>query len=141
MMADKLRVLYADDPFVYPDISTLFFEREKRSGSVIRNHAHLRHHHRYAHPPGEPHGVPRVVWQEVRLRIPAAVPYMLLKFPASARALLCALDLLTESLLLKMLFHNLCFLVLPFIAVIELRLVVALLNCRGRSWFCQYEYS
>jgi len=58
-------------------------------------------------------------------RIPTAVPYTLLMFSAFAWALLYALELLTESLPLKILFHNLRFLILPFIAVIELWLVFA----------------
>ena len=61
-------------------------------------------------------------------RIPAAVPYMLLMFSAFAWAFLYALELLSESLPLKILFHNLRFLILPFIAVIELWLVLAFVN-------------
>jgi PAS domain S-box-containing protein len=58
-------------------------------------------------------------------RIPAAVPYMLLMLSAAAWAILYALDLLSGSLQLKVLFHNLRFLVMPFIAVIEVWLVLA----------------
>ena len=58
-------------------------------------------------------------------RIPAAVPYTLLMFSAAAWAILYALDLLTASLPLKILFHNLRFLVLPFFAILELWLVIA----------------
>jgi two-component system sensor kinase FixL len=58
-------------------------------------------------------------------RIPAAVPYALLMFAAAAWALLYALDLLTTSLSLRVVFHNLRFLVLPFIPVLELWLVIA----------------
>ncbi len=58
-------------------------------------------------------------------RIPAAVPYTLLMGSAAAWAILYALDLLTASLPLKILFHILRFLVLPFIAVIELWLVIS----------------
>jgi len=58
-------------------------------------------------------------------RIPAAVPYTLLMFSAFAWAILYALELLAESLPLKILFHNLRFLILPFIAVLELWLVFA----------------
>ena len=58
-------------------------------------------------------------------RIPAAVPYTILMFSAFAWAILYALELLAESLPLKILFHNLRFLILPFIAVIELWLVFA----------------
>jgi PAS domain S-box-containing protein len=58
-------------------------------------------------------------------RIPAAIPYTLLMFSASAWALLYAFEILTSSLQLKILFHNLRFLILPFIAVLELWLVLA----------------
>jgi PAS domain S-box-containing protein len=58
-------------------------------------------------------------------RIPAAVPYTLLMASAAAWALLLAIELLTGTLPLKILFHNLRFLFLPFIAVIELWLVIA----------------
>jgi len=58
-------------------------------------------------------------------RIPAAVPYTILMYSAFAWAILYALELLVESLPLKILFHNLRFLILPFIAVIELWLVFA----------------
>jgi len=58
-------------------------------------------------------------------RIPAAVPYTILMFSAFTWAILYALELLSESLPLKILFHNLRFLILPFIAVIELWLVFA----------------
>ena len=58
-------------------------------------------------------------------RIPAAVPYTLLMFSAFAWAILYALELLSESLPLKILFHTLRFLILPFIAVIEVWLVFA----------------
>ncbi|MDP3395132.1 MAG: histidine kinase N-terminal 7TM domain-containing protein [Methanoregula sp.] len=57
--------------------------------------------------------------------IPAAIPYTLLMFSACAWAILYALELLSESLPLKILFHNLRFLILPFIAVIEVWLVFA----------------
>ncbi|MDO9550494.1 MAG: histidine kinase N-terminal 7TM domain-containing protein [Methanoregula sp.] len=58
-------------------------------------------------------------------RIPAAVPYTLLMFSAAAWAVLYALDLLTGSLQLKIIFHNLRFLILPFFSVLELWLVIA----------------
>ncbi|MEN6395366.1 MAG: PAS domain S-box protein [Methanoregula sp.] len=58
-------------------------------------------------------------------RVPAATPYVLLMFCAAAWAILYALDLLTPSLPLKIFFHNLRFLFLPFIAVLEVWLVVA----------------
>ena len=58
-------------------------------------------------------------------RVPAAVPYSLIMFSAAAWALLYALDLLAGSLPLKIVFHNLRFLVLPFFSVLELWLVIA----------------
>jgi PAS domain S-box-containing protein len=58
-------------------------------------------------------------------RIPAAVPYSLLMFSAALWAVLYALDLLTGTLQLKIIFHNLRFLVLPFFSVLELWLVLA----------------
>jgi PAS domain S-box-containing protein len=58
-------------------------------------------------------------------RIPAAVPYTLLMISAAAWALLLAAELLAGSLPVKFLLHNLRFLFLPFIAVIELWLVIA----------------
>jgi PAS domain S-box-containing protein len=64
-------------------------------------------------------------------RIPAAIPYTLLMISAAAWAFLYVLDLLTGSLPLKILFHNLRFLILPFIAVIELWLVIAYVKKTG----------
>jgi PAS domain S-box-containing protein len=58
-------------------------------------------------------------------RIPAAVPYTLLMFSAAAWAVLYALDFLTESLMLRIFYHNLRFLFLPFFSVLELWLVIA----------------
>lgn len=58
-------------------------------------------------------------------RVPAATPYVLLLFCAAAWSLLYALDLLTSTLPLKVLYHNLRFLVLPFFSVLELWLVLA----------------
>ncbi|MCX6690625.1 MAG: PAS domain S-box protein [Methanoregula sp.] len=58
-------------------------------------------------------------------RIPAAVPYTLLMASAAAWAILYSLELMTPSLPLKIVFHNLRFLFLPFVAVIELWLVIA----------------
>ncbi len=58
-------------------------------------------------------------------RVPAATPYVLLILCAAAWAALYGLDLLVTSLSLKVFFHNLRFLFLPFIAVLELWLVLA----------------
>jgi PAS domain S-box-containing protein len=58
-------------------------------------------------------------------RIPAAAPYTLLMVSAAAWAVLYALDLLSESLPVRILFHNLRFLFLPFFSVLELWLVLA----------------
>ena len=58
-------------------------------------------------------------------RVPAAAPYALLMFLAFAWAVFYALELLAGTLELKILFHNLRFLVLPFMAVTELWLVIA----------------
>jgi PAS domain S-box-containing protein len=58
-------------------------------------------------------------------RIPAAVPYTLLMLSAAAWAVLYALDLISDSLQLRILYHNLRFLVLPFIPFLELWLVIA----------------
>lgn len=59
------------------------------------------------------------------LRIPAAVPYTLLMFFAAAWTILYALELSSGSLNLKIIFHNLRFLFLPFFSVLELWLVIA----------------
>jgi len=58
-------------------------------------------------------------------RVPAAVPFILLMFCGAAWSVLYALDLLTASLPLRVFYHNLRFLFLPFFAVIELWLVLA----------------
>jgi len=58
-------------------------------------------------------------------RVPAATPYVLLMFSATAWAVLYALDLLTVTLPLKVFYHDLRFLVLPFFSVLELWLVIA----------------
>ena len=58
-------------------------------------------------------------------RVPAATPYVLLMFCAAAWAVLYALDLLTPSLPLRIFYHNLRFLFLPFFSVLELWLVLA----------------
>ncbi|WP_321506200.1 PAS domain S-box protein [uncultured Methanoregula sp.] len=58
-------------------------------------------------------------------RVPAATPYVILLFAAAAWAILYALDLLTATLPLKIVFHNLRFLFLPFFPVLELWLVIA----------------
>jgi PAS domain S-box-containing protein len=61
-------------------------------------------------------------------RIPAAPPYVLLMFSAAAWAVLYALDLLTASLPLRVFYHDLRFLFLPFFSVLELWLIIAYLN-------------
>jgi len=58
-------------------------------------------------------------------RIPAALPYSLLMFAAAGWAIFYALDLSTSSLSQKVLYHNLRFLFLPFIPLLELWLVIA----------------
>ncbi len=58
-------------------------------------------------------------------RIPAATPYVLLMMCAAAWAILYSFELLATSLSLKIFFHNLKFLFLPFLAVLELWLVLA----------------
>ena len=57
-------------------------------------------------------------------RVGAAVPYVLLMCCAAAWAILYALELLSPSLELKVLYHNLRFLFLPFLPVLELWLVL-----------------
>jgi PAS domain S-box-containing protein len=61
-------------------------------------------------------------------RVPAATPFILLMFCAAAFSILYALDLLTTSLGLRVFYHDLRFLFLPFIAVLELWLVLAYVN-------------
>ncbi|MFA4861467.1 PAS domain S-box protein [Methanoregula sp.] len=58
-------------------------------------------------------------------RVPAATPYVLMLFCGAAWAILYALDLLTASLPLKIFYHNLRFLFIPFFSVLELWLVLA----------------
>jgi len=58
-------------------------------------------------------------------RVPAAAPFILLMFCGAAWSVLYALDLLTASLPLRVFYHNLRFLVLPFLSIIELWLVLA----------------
>ncbi|OPX75112.1 MAG: sensory histidine kinase AtoS [Methanoregulaceae archaeon PtaU1.Bin059] len=58
-------------------------------------------------------------------RVPAATPFVLIMFAASAWAILYTLDLLSSSLPLKIFYHNLRFLFLPYFAVLELWLVIA----------------
>ncbi len=70
-------------------------------------------------------------------RVPAATPFIILMFCAAAWSVLYALDLLTDSLPLRIFYHNLRFLFLPFIAVIELWLVLAYVKKSGwlrRDW-------
>jgi PAS domain S-box-containing protein len=61
-------------------------------------------------------------------RVPAATPFILLMFMAMAWSILYALDLLGPTLPLKVLYHNLRFLVLPFFAIVEVWLVIAYVN-------------
>ncbi|AGB01459.1 PAS domain S-box protein [Methanoregula formicica] len=61
-------------------------------------------------------------------RVPAAAPFVLLMLCAAAWAFLYILDLLTMSLPLRIFYHNLRFLYLPFISVLELWLVLAYVN-------------
>jgi PAS domain S-box-containing protein len=58
-------------------------------------------------------------------RVPTATPYVLLMFCAAAWAVLYALDLLTVSLPLRVFYHNLRFLFIPFFSVLEIWLVLA----------------
>jgi PAS domain S-box-containing protein len=64
--------------------------------------------------------------------VPAALPYVLLMFFTSAWAFLYAFDLLSPALPEKIFFHNLRFIVIPFIPLLELWLVVAYL--RKKEW-------
>jgi len=64
-------------------------------------------------------------------RVPAATPFVLLMFCAAAWSVLYALDLLTASLPLRVFFHNLRFLFLPFFPVLELWLVLEYVNRMG----------
>ncbi len=61
-------------------------------------------------------------------RVPAATPFILLMFCAAAWSILYALDILTPVLPLRVFYHNLRFLFLPFFSVLELWLVVAYVN-------------
>jgi PAS domain S-box-containing protein len=61
-------------------------------------------------------------------RVPAATPYVLLMLCAAAWAILYGLDLLAAPLYLKVFYHNLRFLFLPFFSVLELWLVLAYVN-------------
>ena len=61
-------------------------------------------------------------------RVPAATPFVLLMLCAAAWAFLYILDLLTVSLPLRIFYHNLRFLYLPFLSVLELWLVLAYVN-------------
>jgi PAS domain S-box-containing protein len=58
-------------------------------------------------------------------RVPAATPYILVMFCGAAWSVLYALDLLVSTLPFKVFFHDLRFLFLPFIPVLELWLVLA----------------
>lgn len=57
-------------------------------------------------------------------RVTAAAPYVLLMCSAAAWAILYALELLSPTLDLKVLYHDLRFLFLPFLPVLELWLVL-----------------
>lgn len=61
-------------------------------------------------------------------KVPAATPFVLLMLCAASWAFLYILDLLTISLPLKIFYHNLRFLFLPFFSVLELWLVLAYVN-------------
>jgi PAS domain S-box-containing protein len=61
-------------------------------------------------------------------RVPAATPFILLMFGAAAWSILYALDFLTTTLPLRIFYHNLRFLFLPFLSVLELWLVIAYVN-------------
>jgi PAS domain S-box-containing protein len=65
-------------------------------------------------------------------RVPAAVPYVILMFFTAGWAFLYALDLLSPALPEKIFFHNLRFIVLPFIPLLELWLIVAYL--KKKEW-------
>ncbi len=70
-------------------------------------------------------------------RVPAATPYVLLMISAAAWAILYALELLTIPLPLRVFYHNLRFLFLPFFSVLELWLVIAYVKRTGwlrRDW-------
>ncbi len=64
-------------------------------------------------------------------RVPAATPFILLMLCAGAWSILYALDLLAPSLTLRIFYHNLRFLFLPFLPVLELWLVLAYVNRAG----------
>jgi PAS domain S-box-containing protein len=64
-------------------------------------------------------------------KVPAATPFVLLMLCAASWAFLYILDLLTISLPLKIFYHNLRFLFLPFFSVLELWLVLAYVNRTG----------
>lgn len=65
-------------------------------------------------------------------RVPAAVPYVILMFCIAAWAFLYALDIISTSLPEKIFLHNLRFIVVPFIPVLELWLIVAYL--KKKEW-------
>ena len=71
-------------------------------------------------------------------RVPAAVPYVLLMFFTAAWAFLYALDLFSPALPEKVFFHNLRFIVTPFLAVLELWLVVAYL---GKKEWLRFDWA
>lgn len=61
-------------------------------------------------------------------RVPAATPFILLMFCAMAWSVLYALDLMAPSLQQKIFYHNLRFLFLPFLPVLEVWLVLEYVN-------------
>ncbi|HEX3000831.1 MAG TPA: histidine kinase N-terminal 7TM domain-containing protein, partial [Methanoregula sp.] len=78
-------------------------------------------------------GMAAVGWYARRFvgRVPAATPFVLLMLSAAAWAFLYILDLVTLSLPQKIFYHNLRFLYLPFLSVLELWLVLAYVNKTG----------
>ena len=66
-------------------------------------------------------------------RIGAALPYTLLMTAASGFACMNTLELLSRTLELKILFHNLRFLFLPYIAILELWLILEYV--KRAEWF------
>jgi PAS domain S-box-containing protein len=61
-------------------------------------------------------------------RVRAATPFIIIMFCAAGWSLLYALDLMTSDLPLRVFFHNLRFLFLPYFSVLELWLVLAYVN-------------
>ena len=61
-------------------------------------------------------------------RVPAATPFILLMFCAMGWSVLYAIDLMTPVLPLRVFYHNLRFIFLPFIPVLEIWLVLTYVN-------------